>query len=70
MSTAAREQTYVAGVGGALVPPPSSESIRPGVATMVAETVVEQVVQAFDTIAAVARAYGLDRKASFPPSPT
>lgn len=50
---------------GGSAPAPSSGQPWPGVATMVTETVVEQVVQALArgaTVAAVARAYGLDRK--------
>ncbi len=58
------------GVGGqdagrGRAPSASSGQPWPGVETMVAETMVEQVVQALtrgDAVAAVARAYGLDRK--------
>ncbi len=51
--------------GTQAVPAASSEQPWPGAAAMVTETVVEQVVQALargEALAAVARAYGLDRK--------
>ncbi|MCC6773241.1 MAG: IS21 family transposase [Gemmatimonadaceae bacterium] len=65
MSTAARAYEQAQDVGAGAVPATSSGQPWPGAATMVAETVVEQVVQALGRgtpIAEVARAFALDRK--------
>ena len=60
---AARSETWVA--GNETSHAASSGQSWPGVAAMVPETIVEQVVQALtrgEAVAAVARAFGLDRK--------
>jgi transposase len=54
-----------AGGGGTAVPTACSGQLWPGTGTMVGETVVEQIVAALargESVSAVARAYGLDRK--------